>query len=127
MLPLRNFEEIALLVIFKREPKPVMIILEQNQNSDQRDQRVVYEPLCTFLMVCITHPELRADGWFASSRSHLLLIVPAADLLKQVINKVQSDERHRYSHYITLVMKLVLKNDFFFLYMNVLPAVLEQV
>lgn len=81
-------------------------------------------------MVCITHPELRADGWFASSSSHLLLIVPAADLLKQVINKVQSDERHRYAHYITLVMKLVLKNDpagLFFLDMNVLPAVLEQV
>lgn len=43
-----------------------------------------------------THPELGAHSRFTSGCSHLLLIVPTANLLKQVINEVQSVEPQKH-------------------------------
>lgn len=44
-----------------------------------------------------THPELGAHSRFTSGCSHLLLIVPAANLLKQVIDEVQSVEPQKHN------------------------------
>lgn len=44
----------------------------------------------------ITHPELGAHCRFTPGCSHLLLIVPAADLFKQVVDEVQSMNRQKY-------------------------------
>lgn len=42
-----------------------------------------------FDCVLCAHPKLRADGGLASGCSHLLLVVPAAHLLKKVVDEVQ--------------------------------------
>ena len=54
---------------------------------------------CVRACVCFPDPELGADSGLASGCSHLqgLLVVPAAHLLKQVVDEVQPGQRRKPS------------------------------